>query len=183
MEFAVHIQPCLQDVSVSAIAVTPFQPGRETEILIQVRNNGSARADSVLVTFSFKEQSGWVTLVDAEPAPLAVLGDSLVWQIDSLEIDSLTILKLTLKTSASAVPGAMVTYRAEALQTGDIYPQDNRFEEETLIVGSYDPNDKQVSPDLFSPVLLDSIKLRYLIRFQNTGNFPATQALSAATPL
>lgn len=177
MDFAVHIQPGLQDISVSAIAVTPFQPGRETEILIQVRNNGSARADSVLVTFSFKEQSDWVTLVDAEPAPLAVLGDSLVWQIDSLEIDSLTILKLTLKTSASAVPGATVTYRAEALQTGDIYPQDNRFEVETLIVGSYDPNDKQVSPDLFSPVLLDSIKLRYLIRFQNTGNFPATQVL------
>jgi hypothetical protein len=34
-----------------------------------------------------------------------------------------------------------------------------------------------VSPDLFSPVLLDSIELRYVIRFQNTGNFPADQVL------
>ncbi|MFN0214344.1 MAG: SBBP repeat-containing protein [Saprospiraceae bacterium] len=177
MDFAVFIQPGLLDVNLSAIALTPFQPGRKTDILIQLRNNGSALADSVLLSFSIDDLPAWITVEEAHPAPLAVFGDSLVWQIDSLDIDSVALIKLSLKTSPNAVPGTELAYLAEASLANDIFLQDNRFEVETQIVGSFDPNDKQVSPGLFSPLLLDSIALRYVIRFQNTGNFPAEQVL------
>ena len=41
---------------------------------------------------------------------------------------------------------------------------------------SYDPNDKQVTPSGTGPenlTLIDGTELQYVIRFQNTGNFPA----------
>ena len=177
MDFAVFIQQGVQDVNLSAIALTPFRPGRETDILIQVRNHGSAIADSVIVSFSLDDLPDWITLEEAHPTPLAVFGDSLVWQIDSLDIDSIAWIKLTLNTSPNAVPGHEIAYVAEAFLANDIFLQDNRFEVETQIVGSFDPNDKQVSPGLFSPLLLDSITLRYVIRFQNTGNYPAEQVI------
>ncbi len=175
LDFAVTIQTGVQDLTVSAIALTPFRPGRNTELQVQVRNNGSARADSIAVHFSIEDLPNWLSLTAAEPPPLAIFGDSLVWQIDSLEIDSVRTFHFTLHTASTALPNTPIHYVAEAMLAGDIYPADNRFEVKTQVTGSYDPNDKQVSPALFSPLLLDSIDLRYVIRFQNTGNFPAEQ--------
>lgn len=54
----------------------------------------------------------------------------------------------------------------------------NNFDIDTaLVVGSYDPNDKQVSPagiDSAGFILQSTSTLDYTIRFQNTGNFPAS---------
>ena len=44
-----------------------------------------------------------------------------------------------------------------------------------IVFGSYDPNDKTVTPDIiFDPNLEEGDWLEYRIRFQNTGTFPAT---------
>lgn len=173
MNFAVHIQQGLQDVAVSAIALKPFRPGTKTEILIQVVNFGSARVDSVPVIFSITGASNWLTMLDAEPAPTAIFGDSVVWLIDSLEIESAALFWLRIGIAPQAVPGTTIKYAAETPLAADIDQKSNRFELEDLVVGSFDPNDKQVSPALFPPTLLDSLALRYIIRFQNTGNYPA----------
>jgi uncharacterized repeat protein (TIGR01451 family) len=59
---------------------------------------------------------------------------------------------------------------------GDVYKIDNIDSLAQTIVGSYDPNDKQVTfnnsktpPSLIDP----NTELIYTIRFQNTGNYPA----------
>ncbi len=43
------------------------------------------------------------------------------------------------------------------------------------VLCSYDPNDKLVKPDLSSHRVLFETPLEYTIRFQNTGNFPASR--------
>ena len=61
-----------------------------------------------------------------------------------------------------------------ALFPNDDDLSDNQYTLKSQIVGSFDPNDKQVEPQTLPDSRLDSNALRYVIRFQNTGNFPAS---------
>lgn len=56
---------------------------------------------------------------------------------------------------------------------GDIATSDNTARTPTRIVGSHDPNDKQVIPENLPVTQIDSTALDYVIRFQNTGNYQA----------
>jgi hypothetical protein len=58
----------------------------------------------------------------------------------------------------------------------DVDPTDNNAIWVENVVGSYDPNDKQVLPatPLTPEMIADTQRLIYLIRFQNTGNYPAS---------
>jgi hypothetical protein len=61
---------------------------------------------------------------------------------------------------------------------------DNSWAGSPTILGAYDPNDKQVSPagerftDLTDPA---ERRFTYTVRFQNTGNYPATRVLITDT--
>lgn len=57
----------------------------------------------------------------------------------------------------------------------DLHPTDNDFVLETIVVGSYDPNDKQVWPGpIITPEQVAAGEsLHYTIRFQNTGTYLA----------
>jgi uncharacterized repeat protein (TIGR01451 family) len=59
----------------------------------------------------------------------------------------------------------------------DSVPSDNVSIFNGIIVGSYDPNDKQVNPENLLPDYGDSTVLTYLIRFQNTGTFYAENVI------
>ncbi len=61
---------------------------------------------------------------------------------------------------------------------------DNSWADDPTILGAYDPNDKQVSPagqrftDITDPT---ERRFTYTVRFQNTGNYPATRVLITDT--
>ena len=58
--------------------------------------------------------------------------------------------------------------------SNETHLEQDRFEQEFLC--AYDPNDKQVFPSGVMEdnlTLFDETEFSYLIRFQNTGNFPA----------
>ncbi len=62
----------------------------------------------------------------------------------------------------------------------DAFPQDNIHIADNLIVGAYDPNDKQVSPsgkDVDGKITLADSLLTYKVRFQNTGTGPAVNVI------
>ncbi len=65
---------------------------------------------------------------------------------------------------------------------GSTKDQQVAFGEKTLemeVTCAYDPNDKQVFPIGYTEAhyIADDEQLEYLIRFQNTGNAPATDVL------
>jgi len=51
----------------------------------------------------------------------------------------------------------------------------------TRVFGSYDPNDKQATPELTPTQLLNGDKVEYTIRFQNTGNDTAFNVVISDT--
>ena len=56
--------------------------------------------------------------------------------------------------------------------SGDLFPADNEINCNMLVTGSYDPNDKQVTPEGIGDeggISMEDSLLTYQIRFQNTG--------------
>ena len=78
---------------------------------------------------------------------------------------------------ASVPLGTVLHFSATTLPiAGDFSPGDNHFEWQQTVVGSFDPNDKQVFPgetEFGGKIFENDTVLHYQVRFQNTGTFPA----------
>jgi uncharacterized repeat protein (TIGR01451 family) len=83
---------------------------------------------------------------------------------------------LGFKTPITTSLDSFIRLRANVLPIEqDSAKEDNSAVLLSRVVGSYDPNDKLVEPKTLTP---DNVKigvpLQYTIRFQNTGNYPAS---------
>jgi hypothetical protein len=173
LDFAVSIPSGIIDVGITAIELTPFRRGFDSEVLIQAHNYGSATADSILIAFDVQTMPAPLEYVSAVPSPLLVSGDYLVWLLDSLAPGATTTVQLVLHAPLSTAIGTLVSYDVQADLANDGYMKNNYFGTRSPVVGSFDPNDKRVSPENLPVTALDTAELLYVIRFQNTGTFPA----------
>jgi uncharacterized repeat protein (TIGR01451 family) len=85
---------------------------------------------------------------------------------------------VTFNTPVTAVLGTSLsaTVNASVINGTDINPGCNTSSYTRIITGSFDPNDKTVSPSgtgVAGDIPLTEDEFSYLIRFQNTGNGPA----------
>lgn len=173
MNFAVGMQSGIQDVSIAAVQKTPFRPGFETELIIHVTNYSTIPIDSFYVTldsFSFPTP---LVFLSALPAPNYLAGNLLTWKLDTLGFLQSQEIHVCFLTPSTAATGSQITFPVRANLANDNFPADNSYQVISTVVGSYDPNDKQVNPEYITLSMLDSTTLRYVIRFQNTGNYPA----------
>ncbi len=173
MDFAVEMESGIQDVSITAVQRTPFRPGFETELIIHVTNYSTIPIDSFYVTldsFSFPTP---LVFLSALPAPNYIAGNLLTWKLDTLGFLNSKEIHVFFSTPSTVSTGSQVTFSVRAILVNDHFPADNLQRVIASVVGAYDPNDKQVNPEYITPSMLDSTTLRYVIRFQNTGNYPA----------
>ena len=79
--------------------------------------------------------------------------------------------------STTLIYTASITQPAE-----DQFPENNTRTLQPIVVGSYDPNDKQVFPPRLTPeeAAVDTV-LEYLVRFQNTGTYLAERVVITDT--
>ena len=101
--------------------------------------------------------------------PDIISGDTLSWNYSNLQMFENRAITATFYVPAD-VNLLGDTLRACAQITpliGDVNVADNINCHDRIIVGSYDPNDKQVSPQ--GDILLSENELKYTIRFQNSG--------------
>jgi uncharacterized repeat protein (TIGR01451 family) len=113
------------------------------------------------------------------PEPTSVSGDTIRWSIPGLPIMSTTGVFVFTRTPASVPIGTPLQHVASILPVeNDTLPTDNRYTLLDTVVGSYDPNDKLVTPRSITPQqALNGTRVTYTIRFQNTGNFHAERVL------
>jgi uncharacterized repeat protein (TIGR01451 family) len=85
---------------------------------------------------------------------------------------------------ASSVPLSTVLQHTASIDQPleDTNPENNSQTVQRTVVGSYDPNDKQVFPPRLTPeeAATDTV-LEYLIRFQNTGTYLAERVVITDT--
>ncbi len=119
-----------------------------------------------------------VNYVSASPAAASVSGNTVCFNYTNLGGFSSASFYVTFYTPVGTTLGtptvAVVT--ATVASGVDVNPACNTYTYTRPVTGSFDPNDKTVSPSgvgANGDIQLNETEFNYLIRFQNTGNGPA----------
>lgn len=167
LDFALQPTAVVADVSVRLTAATPFRPGFGNTLVAVLTNKGAIPVSGELrVAIDPNLQ-----VLSSNPVFSGQSGDTLLWQFINLPPLQSIDYQIGVTTDVIDV-GTILHLLAEALVNQDVEPGDNTFSFGPTVVGSFDPNDKTVTPKVILPaVALNGTTLTYTIRFQNTGNF------------
>ncbi len=118
-----------------------------------------------------------VQVTNTNPSPSSINGNVYTWNLPPLPFTQDYYVSINIMTPANAVLGDTVTFISSVMPSNpDFYMNNNMDTLKDIIVGAYDPNDKTCKQGAFYTV--DQMKnkeaLEYVIRFQNTGTFPAS---------
>ncbi len=178
-DFAVTLIPDMQDLRAHFYAVRP-RPGFDNRLYLTCENYGTVPMDAEL-TLSFTADQNWV---GSSVTPNTQTATTASWQMNGMAVGASQQITVDLNTAASVPLGTPVEYTVTTLPTsGDQTPLDNVIVHPDTVVGSYDPNDKLLSPDRMSPeqVQAGQIPIEYTIRFQNTGTAAAERVVIVDT--
>ncbi|MBI5836390.1 MAG: hypothetical protein HZB25_04010 [Candidatus Eisenbacteria bacterium] len=163
LDFGLVPTPGVHDLRIT-VAGGRAKRGFTRTCAVALRNIGTMTEDPCTATLTLPPE---VTYVDCSDGGVYdALNNSVTWTASMSPGDVLT------RTARMEVPAylslgtPLVTYAAIEPSALDSHPTDNLDQEVQLVVGSWDPNDKQVSPDPF--VTPDGV-LTYKVNFQNVG--------------
>lgn len=160
------------NLSVDLTLLTPFRPGFNNKCLVTIKNESSAYVSDAVAGLRFPS-----VLTVSSTSPVGILHgqDSVSWNVGDLPPFSQRVLNITFKTNAATSIGTVFVLHGHAFpKAGDANVANNTDILNSAVVGSYDPNDKQVEPVHITPAgLAVNQPFEYTIRFQNTGNYPA----------
>ncbi|MBL7952790.1 MAG: hypothetical protein JNM62_13845 [Flavobacteriales bacterium] len=165
--------PCVLDHRVLLSESSQPRPGFVSRLHVQWDVDPRPGPATLTVTLTPGE-----TYEGSSLEPAIVNENVMVWYVEGngqLYVDA--------RLDAGMPLGGVITDQAEIdLVEGDPTPQNNTAQLRRTIVGSFDPNDKQVSPALLTPmeVAADTV-VDYRIRFQNTGTFYAERVIITDT--
>ena len=148
----------------------PPRPGFNNLISIPCKNEGSLLTGGTL-TLTFDPQQNYTS---GSPS-VDVQGNTLSWVIPELQLGEIRTYFAVLNTPVAVPLGTILNYSATIIAND---PDANAANDLAMItetvVGSYDPNDKRVSPTSLTPQeITDGKPVEYTIRFQNTGTYLA----------
>lgn len=170
---AVGVHP---DLEVSIVPLVPARPGFDAVYSIVLRNKGN-QVLSGSVSFNFDDAI--LDFVSATQSPDAQSSGSLAWDFANLSpFESRTVnvtLNVNAPTETPAVNiGDILVFSAQISPSpGDETPSNNTANLDQAVVGSFDPNDKQVIEGESVSITQSGEYLNYIVRFQNTGTFLA----------
>jgi hypothetical protein len=164
------------DLEVTILPLLPARPGFDATYKIIYKNKGNTiLSGAVSLTFN----DAVLDYVSAIPVINNQVTDKLTWDYTNLKPYESREITVTLNVnSPMETPAVNIDDRLSfnALinpVTGDEKPVDNSSALRQKVVGSYDPNDKTcLEGDVITPSLIGEY-VNYLIRFENTGTYPA----------
>ncbi len=172
-DFAVTFNTTIGDFSVDLSNINIFRPGFQTNLMLSVKNQGTISQPSVVdVTLDPQLQFN-----SATPSPTSITGNQLSWDVDSLEFNTGIGITINVNTPIAANLGSAISCIASVTPSViDTFPSNNTYVLNDSVRGSFDPNDKQcLQGNYFTPQQLQNGEaLEFIVRFQNTGNFPAS---------
>ena len=121
--------------------------------------------------------------VDSDVTPTNINGSTYEWDITNLPLFESHTIAIRFLVPTSQTLGSELAASVSGITTiSDADTTNNLDVLSNIVVGSYDPNDKTVSPSSITPAQAASHpKLEYIIRFQNTGTAEAINILVTDT--
>ncbi|CAC9976940.1 DUF7619 domain-containing protein [Flavobacterium panici] len=164
------------DLEIVLIPTEAARPGFDAKYKLVYRNKGNV-TQSGTVNLTFNDAVLYLTALN--PSSNNQTSNSLSWSFSNLPPFGTKEIILTFKvnkpTDNPAVNnGDILKYKTTITsQDTDKTPLDNTFTLNHTVVGSYDPNDKTcLEGTVITPSLIGEY-VHYMIRFENTGTFPA----------
>lgn len=166
------------DIEIAIAPIVPARPGFPAIYEVVYKNIGNQTLNQQYgISFFYNQNLMSFTL--SNPAPEMQNTGTLNWSVNNLQPFESRSIYVTMNINAPTATNPVniddiLTLTANAIPaTGETNTQNNIFQFNQTVVGSYDPNDKQcVEGDIVSPVKIGEY-LHYLIRFENTGNYYA----------
>jgi len=171
--FCLEVTEIVEDLVVTIIPLNELRPGFFCNYRVLIENKGiGIHSGEVKFAFDGNKQG----FVSASPIPSSQELNLLKFDFVDLKPFESSSYDIKLKTELLPIVmlGEILTYTAFTDEpVGDILPENNIFDLEQLIIGSYDPNDIRVFEG--EEVHIDNVSdyLHYVIRFQNTGTASA----------
>lgn len=182
--FIVNVSPdyCNHEFTLSPWA-SPPRPGFANTMRVSYTNISSAAPLSDVVRMYYESSQRVHTSIPA-PTILDTVAHYLEWNVNALPLYQTWFADVAFVTSSGVALGSTITNSARVLNNPcPLFSDSIKFE--ALVVGSFDPNDKAVSPVGYgeqhgvNPDLEKS--LTYHIRFQNTGTYMAENIIIVDT--
>ena len=163
------------DLRLDLVAPPWAQPGQVHPLHLLATNPG-AQAASGTITLELDPHS---TFISANPAPDTILGPHLAWNVGP--ISPFGQHTVTVLVKLDSLLSLNDTLRYFAALNGPVQDFDLGNQHDTAhveVFNAYDPNDKTVSPAMASSAYVNAGgRLRYVVRFQNTGTAPAHRVI------
>lgn len=144
---------------------------------VDVNNTGNSTMASATVDVTVPST---VTVLSTNPSPASVSGN--VYTFNMLNVQPLESRKINfsveIDTNSNALGDTLTWMSTLGTVSGDADLSDNADTLEQIVVGSYDPNNKQASAYQIAP---GTNKIDYQINFQNTGTDTAYQVIVVDT--
>jgi len=178
--FADTVHQPVRDLSLQPLWWLPWIVGVDGLVFVNVLNEGEI-PEHVELRMRVGHPSLFPDTLGT-PEFLDTSGDTLRFDLGMVDPGSLTSLTLPVPVPADPdLIGSTVWLWASVTAVPEEEDlSDNHAFDGATIVGSYDPNDKQMMPPPTRDAhLIDTTytTVRYTVRFQNTGNYPATRVL------
>jgi hypothetical protein len=158
----------INDLEISATQVNHISLNNQTYFHIDYRNKGNTTIPNASIQFTFDSH---MSFVNAIPAPTQQNGNTLIWNLGTLNVMDRDSIKVNL-IQVTAAPMGSFAYFDFSINpvAGDTTPVDNIVLDTAQILNGFDPNYKHVSRNHFYPdELLENPWLSYSIHFQNLG--------------
>jgi uncharacterized repeat protein (TIGR01451 family) len=165
------------DLEISILPLGVARPGFDTSYKLVFKNKGNTQL-SGQIHFIFDENI--LSFIYSSAFPSNQSFGLLEWNFGDLQPFETRVIELTFYLNSSAQNpsvnlGDLLTFSSAIYPiVDDQIESDNHFELNQIVVGSFDPNDKTCleGTNISSEKIGDFI--HYLIRFENTGTFYAT---------
>lgn len=164
------------DVEVSIIPINPARPGFDAKYKVVYKNKGNQTENG---TINLQFNDAILDVVSTNPVFTSQTINNLSFNYTNLlpfetkEINVVFNVNSPIETPA-VNSGDILNYTTTITQIGsDEVLSDNTFNLNQTVVNSYDPNDKKCLQGNFVGPNKIGNYVHYVIRFENTGTFPA----------
>lgn len=171
--FGVTLTQNVIDVSTIFTEYIPARPGFNYNALATISNVGTDTSCGIL-TITYDTIFDYVS---TNPPADVITGNTLTWNNVCLPVFSTNNFTVTLDLDSATTIFTPYILSANFVTTSaDTNIVNNSDTISNIVVGSYDPNDKQVTPsgEITNLAAAAGQELEYTIRFQNTGTYAAT---------
>jgi len=175
-DFCVTPNGTHNDLEVSMVPIFDARPGFDATYYIIFKNTGTT-TQSGTVTLNYNDAV--LDYLSSGSSTPVLTTNSLTWEYSTLApfetraIEVALNVTTPLETPAVTIDDVLPFTVQVTSSATDETPANNTFNFNQVVIGSYDPNDKQVTEGSAITIEQAGDYLHYLVRFQNTGTAEA----------